>query len=712
MPQLMRRIIFFNALILFIGLIRCSIENPKTPRFDSELSIPITAKKYEMRQLAEENDNLFADENNRFGFLLEGDLDTVNVIDLLKYDESLTDEDKFDFGLFKISASNSFDDSSLTFQSFWPAANNFNGQKVTIPSFKFNVSSGKASAQNFENFLFVEIDSGWATLSLTNDLPVPLGLPLQATLKDYQGNSNVEIDITMIDYEFSIQPGETIKKQVDLSGHTITNRLYIEIRGDSPGSSGETVPILVAQQRLMINLNLTEILAKNATARLSQLEVRKSDWLKLNDEENQIIMNEARFITAQLKLAVKSYWNLNTSFWVTVEHFFDQRNNPLGFPLYVPKNDSVSTQKNLDGWYLKADLSEGTLNPKIKIKADGLTDSTGKEMATVSFKDSLIVTATLDNVKLEYVRGIVNRLKVELDSSAQEVDLDYEIPDLKFRNTEAQLDIYNKIAFPIELNLSFLGRRQSGKEEKFEFRQKVVEPAIMIEDQFDSQENVTRFHFKDEQLDRLINIIPEEIEVSGHGFIGQFGTVGQATKNDYIYGKYSLKAPFEFALEDTIINFDTTYLQINPPDWNQPKMSGVDYELNSDLTNKILDGKFWSVTANKLPLAINAILKIDTVVSRIFSDSTCVVEKSAAIRSVLATSEGKTIRAVKDTLFFPLNAREIEIFKNDTDQPKTVVVGLRFQLAGTNGQYIQIFADDYFEIIQSYLTFRYPINEN
>lgn len=703
---------FLISMFLLFSL-TCTFKTPKAPKFETEINIPISNEKFLMSELAEDEEFLYADANNEFGFIIEGDIDTTKVEDALKYSQPITDHGAFYMGAFRIASPETLRDATLSLAGFWGAASVLDGQTVQVPPFDFTLGAGKVKTNTFPEFVTLTIDSGFVLIGLTNNLGVPLGLPLTLVLKDSNSQTNQTQEIARFDYDTPIRNGETIFKLADLSQKTISNRLYTELIGHSDGTGDEQLTINTAVQRLTITLGITELMAKKATARIPRLKLWREDWLKLTDDANQISMNAARFKKCNLKLKVISYLTMSTDFNLIFKHIFDSQGRPFSTKLRLTNREIINLEENLAGWHLTADETEGVLNPRIQIVAEGITDSSGTEIISVNFKDSIVVDARLEDVEMDFVRGSINRLKVDVVPKTQKIDFDQEIPQVKFRSTRLQVEIHNRIAFPLELNLSFLGRKKTGQTEIYEFRNKVIESAKLIPNITEPEEVTTILTLSnDEQFDRLVNLIPDEITISGSVLLGQYGKIGQVSRSDYINGLFAFKAPFEYSFNDTTITFDTTYMQIKPEDWEIPAPKYVDHTISAKMTNEITSATLRAVIENKLPVSADIIFRFDTSANRVFSDSLCAIERIVNVKSGIVGKDGFVEKAINDSVAFTLNEQEFELFKNHTGEPKIIILGVKLAFKGTKGEFYRIMADDYLHIKQSFLSFLYPVKND
>lgn len=704
-----KSIIYIAICVLAIIFFYCSIQSPEAPEFESQLNVPVTIKYYYMRELAEDEKNLYVDDKNNFGFLVEGELDTVRASEVLKYEEPIGDNGGFQIGLFRIAAPDTLRDSSLTIASLWPYANNLNGQNVSIEAFDFSVDKNQVKFEQSKEFRSVSIDTGHLSLGLTNKLAIPIGPPLTLLLWDMGLNS----PIGEFSFSQTILPGETAFESIGLSGKNITNNLSFELVGRSAGSQGETVLIDLAQQKIIVHLAISQLRASRAEARIPALNIKSSDWLSLDETSNETIIHKAKLASCELNLVVTSNLPMDSKFTMIFQHIVDEFNEPYkisDLDIKAFKTKPVST--DLSGYYIVPELDANGLNPRLKVLAGGVTTSTGNEIVTLALDDLIEVNASLDSITMEYVEGVINRYQVDLDTITQEIDFDYELPNLNFRNTELQLDIVNQIAFPIELNMSFWGRRHSGKLVKYEFRRKIIDQAAWTQGSVETTEKTTSFTVNDEQFDKFISFLPEHLTISGNALIGGYQTTGLIAEDNLIYGTYTLRAPFTFSFRDTVINFDTTYIQIKPDNWDEQQDNLVDYTIESTLTEDITSCEFWAVVENSLPLQAEVIVRMDTSETQVFSAAPCAIHKSVLINSGVIDNRGNVEKAVVDTLAFGITPDEIQLFKNNTNQPKIIVVGLQLSLQGTNGRFVNVSPDNYFAITKSFLKFRVAIKQD
>jgi len=684
--------------ILLPYCLLCTFKNPELPSFESKFTIPITNKSYIMADLAGKHENLYADKTS-FGFMVQGTLDTVFVGENLKRDEPMTDTGTFLLGIFSLNYSDTLVDSSLSIAALWPPATKNIGQEIPVLPFEFDRTLSDFSPDLRQRFENIKIDSGLVFIRIENNLGVPLENPVRVSFGNLKNNMPVEIGAD------SFNSTETAR--LDLSGQEISGNFYINIQGRSPGSGIRPVKIDSLSQKLILRIGFVSLRARSAIGQIPSLPLKQADWLYLTDESDQISMIESRFQHAELILDVFSYLNLNSHFILSSEHLFDPGDSPLALPIDLPKGSTLRITQPLDSWRLAADISEGVNRPKINIATKGITDASGTEFVAVSARDSIVVKAQIVAAQMDYVRGSVNRLLIEMEPTREKLALDYELPNLKFKNTELQLLIFNRIAFPIELNLSFTGERNAQPLERYEFRRRIIEPAIAVAGQEQATEKLTTFSVMDEHFNNLLNVIPEFISVTGSALVGDWDAVGQVNRNDYIYGSFAFFAPFHVAFEDTVLNLDTTFIQINPKEWNEPKLPRVDHEISADISEEIIDGQFMAIVENHLPIAAGVTLKIDSSATNLFSAQQALLEKRLDLPAGETSGTGVVTRAVRDTLQFGLSPDEIEYFKNTTRRPKSLIILTQFNLVGTKGTFVKILRNDYLAIKESYFIFRY-----
>lgn len=700
----------FAGLITGLLMVFCSIENPQMPVFESNLTIPVTSKIYAMRDLANDSKNLMVDQENRFGFCVDGKFDTIRALDILKFEDALEDRSTIQFGSYTYDLQYSFCD-SVNLDQFWPGAGTIGHQQLIIPGFDFSAKTNTGGTSAFADFRFIRIDSGYIHITITNHLPVPLGLSCTLLLKDLDISSSKVVDIGQAMLDSPLFPGTSVTKTIALAGKTITPALFAELCGRSSGSNGNQVQLNSQNQAVIVTMKLSQLSVKNSLARLPALPIDKFQWLQFDDPQNQVIVHKAKINSGRLHLKVRSFWNVGTEFMLTIEHFRDINRNTLKVPMRVADHGIITSEHDLSGWFLSSDLSQGPMQPRIKVTTNGLTNPTGLSMVSLAATDTLSLQAILEDIKLDYMFGIVNRVETELDSTSQGIDLNYDLPNFEFKNTEFHLNVYNRIAFPLEFNLSFNGYKKGAAKERFDFQQKMIDAASIPPNGDPPTEKMTKFLVKDPNFDRLLNSFPDRINVLGTAFIGRPGEIGYISKDDYVFGTYALRAPFEFTFEDTTINFDTTWLKINPPDWESSHTADSEYEIDGQILNDVQSGKFQAFFENKLPISTAVTIRMDTSEVLVFGNKACAFEKTVGIRSGEISAEGLVTQAKADTIVFELAKEELDLFKNRGDQPKTVVIGILLQFSGSNGQFITIQADDFIAIRKSYLSFVYRVHD-
>jgi len=615
-------------------------------------------------------------------------------------------------GVFEIAPADTQSDSSLTLIDFWEDGANSVGQSVPVPAFDFEVGFEGGAVYEFDEFIFILVDSGTANLKIMNQFDIPLGLPLKLALKDGYTHHTV----STYEFEEQIPIDATVVVHFEIRNQIFSNKLYLEFVGTSPGSNGAPVEMDMNDRILILELSVSRIFASEAEAKIPEIYFSKSERVELTRE---MIITEAKFRTGRFKLNVFNHLPVDAHFTLTFLDLVDQYDETFKLNLNLPSKELFENQEiDLNGWLLKTQSNPADMVQMLRVAYEGHTDSTKEQIIKLAKKDSIAVDTYLEDVSFEYVRGAVNRLKVEVPDVEQDINLKYRLKDVRIKKASLQLDVFNRVAFPIELDMTMIGSRDTGQQRYYTLRE-IIQPADIATGQEVPGEKVTQIaintqHSQYNSFIDFINLIPDKLSMTGDVFIGQPGIEGMVHREDYVFGKYAVKIPFELSFEDTTINFDTVYVNINPPDWEEEKPDSIDEQLDADITEDVTDALFWVALENHLPIGVEVRVRMDTSLAKVFGDGDCIVNKTIGLSAGTSDEDGIVIQSSTDTVSLNLEPEEFNLFKNDSSPPrvKTVIVGTQLHLPGTHGKTIVIQADDYVAIRKSYIKFRFPINKD
>ncbi|MBN1348154.1 hypothetical protein JXJ21_01970 [candidate division KSB1 bacterium] len=695
--------------VLIIAL-SCSIDKPKAPSWELDLKVPLTSKSYQMSEIADDSEHLYA-EGKEFGVIIEGEFDTTFVADNLTI-EPVEEKASFELGVFEIASADTQVDSSLTLDRFWAPATQYVGSSVAVPSFAFHLGRDDGATYEFDDFIMIAIDSGAADLRITNNFLFPLGLPLILELKD----SYTDQTLSTLEFDEPIPGGAVVLRQFEIRDKVFSNKLYIQFTGQSAGSDTSKIFMEMSERILILELSVSNLFASYAKAQLPEIHFDKTESLELTHE---MILTKAKFRTGRFKLNVNNHLPLDAHFVLTFLDLFDANGRNYSMNVDLGKQSRVEYDEiDLSGWTLQTNSNPMDLIQTMRVRYQGYTDSTKAQLVEVSKNDSISVDTYLKDVTLEYVRGAINRLEVEMPGVEQDIDLKYRLSGIRLRNASLQLIVHNRIAFPIELDMTMTGSLASGDQRVYTLRE-TIEPASWIIGQATSVEYITpltvnQTHSQYNSFMNFINLMPDKIDIQGKVFIGQLGVEGMVHRDDYIFGNYKVKAPFELAFEDTTINFDTVLVNINPTDYEGQKPDSIDEELDASITEDLSDATLWLALENHLPVAVEVLVRMDTSMSNVFGGGPCIVDKAFQLTAASTNDNGIVTSTLQDTISLNLTRDEFALFKNTSSPPKikTVVVGTQLHLPGTDGKTIVVQADDYVAIRESYIRFSYLIEND
>ena len=689
----MKIIKYATLLVLLSSFIilsyNCSIDAPKAPRYDVSLQLVLIDTTYTIEELSDESDNLSLNDDNMLEFNLNGTIDTVKVQDQLNID-SQNYYSKMEMGEFEIKLNKAYRDSSLEFVQLLPGIENFQGSLTAIEPFELpTVSSNSIILGKLE---YAKIKSGTAVITIENHLPVPLGPPLTVRIYD-------KVNGFINEVEFSeIIPADTGKalKTIDLSNTTINNPIYFEIWGQSGGSGVEQV-LVDTTAYVVLEIFVESITVSEADAQMGSYDI--SDSIEV-DLTNEMSITEAKFISGMLTIQLKNYLPLGAGGAIVFEDIYKDDGTNLKLNVSLSSNQDTNNELheeiNLSGYIIKPEAVDVGQMQKMKVRIAAKTDSTGSRTVELKTNDYLTMDISLENIMFEYVTGIFDRTELELKPGTTNVNLPDGFENIQLSKAKLKLDIFNRINFPIEVALQLKGNSNSGNE-----------VTLSIYDTLTARGNNKEAHSEillDETNSEIVgfmNNLPNSVEVAGKAYIGDGINPITIYRDDYIRAQYDITTPMQMIIEEKVINIDTTEIFIVPENYNgDEEIEGN--TIDASVADQLISGLIIVTVTNHLSLGMKINLLISDELSTLYSNPKVEIGPIEIPAGEL-NSIGDVITEKTKENEVELTSEDFDIFKNDTAELKTVYIGTKIHLLGSDGKTVSIYKNDYLKLTASTL---------
>lgn len=663
------------VLLLVFNVVSCSVEKPSAPSWDVDITVPLINKVYTMAEIAEDETALFVDSTGSVNFEVEAELDQYFVGDQLTLEDQQEDMG-IEMGTFTVEAPGS-EFTFIELQEIYPEASNRDGETVVVPPFSFETQ--KRPLQDYESFSYVVIESGVAGLIVTNNLPVPLGPPLVLEIWD----TDADVLVASESANAQVAPGETETFTFDLQGQRVPNRLSLKISGDSPGSNGQPVQI-DAQSTFEMEAEIGELTANEALARIPAQTVQETDEITISDS---VVVTEANIDNGSVEIAVAGDLPLDAWLICSLPDFVSPSGTALIDSFFIDRDFPAPHTINLSGFSLRPQTADFGQQP-IRVFWTARTVSTGSNMVLIRSTDTYQAGFAMQNVRFSSLSGMLNETTIDIEQSEIALDIPADLDNVVFETAQMELNIQNSIYFPAEIDLRLEGENESGDRSEL-FIKEVIQPASQS-----GAPTMTTIVLNDgnSSISDFISIVPKYLRVFGQVKLGNESWVGTVSRDDYINGTVTLRAPLALSFPAQSVESDPTELEI-------------DQDVREDIVENLANGSFFVKIRNHLPLGAS--------VEFVFGNS----EAELFDNPILQVGPVRVDGGVVDGSGFVQQERVSEITIDLTEaQMQTFLetplfAGVRLQVDGTNGQTVKVLDSDSIQI-QSYSRVELRVNQD
>ncbi|MFQ5824693.1 MAG: hypothetical protein ACE5JB_11600 [bacterium] len=660
-------------IFLIFNVIHCSFKKPSAPSWDVDVTIPLISKVYTMAEIAEDESILSVDSTGLLALEFESELDTYYVRDQLNL-EQMQENFSSELGLFTIASPGS-ESMNMALWEIFSQAETFHGTTTVVPPFSF--STDRRPLNSYENFSYVNINTGSVTLEVINNLAVPLGSPLNLEI----WNTFADTLISSITRSVQVLPGDTTYFQLSLQQKKMPNALSLRFSGDSPGSQGKLVYV-DKNSSFEITAIISELLVSEALAQVPSQTVSRQDHVTITDS---LVVQEAVIEAGEIQFSLAGSLPLDAMLYYELPDFISPSGKALIDSIPIYKNTTTDFSIDLINHTLQPQFEEFGLQT-IKFFWSIKTVDTGNNMVLVKSTDFVNANIILSNIQFSQFSGKVGSRKIEVNQNDIEFDIPAELDSIYLETACMELHINNGINFPAKTDLKIEGQNETGKVVELDVKgdiQPAIQPSIPVT-------SVIVLDQQNSNIKDFISILPNFIRVFGQVNIGDDTWVGTVSKNDFVNGTVKISAPLALKL---------------PPQTIESDVNGVDIDEDTkeDIDKNLSSGKFYAEVKNHLPLGAS--------VEFVFAQNDSTIYQNPILRIGPIGVDA----ASRDSFGFVSTAKNSEINLNLTeDDMRTFLksplyVGLRILLEGTNDEFIRVRATDYLEV-KSYGKINIKIN--
>jgi|GEM_PF-1442940 len=548
--------------LLSLLIIGCSVEEPGSPKWQVEVTIPIADRQYSMLELVA--DPLEADTSTNW-ISQNGDTLIFNFADSL---DRITMEDRltmeaFNFiiedyvGVRTVNAPG-VETAFYLLDDVAPELLPFVGQSIPVAPFDF--SSGPEDLDAFAEFDWVFVDHGDVTVTVTNELPAPVE---DLTIEIYGKNPHILVVHT--DIPGPLNPGASESQIWPLPvGQEIDNEMEVWITGHSDGS---TLPVLIqADDQLQVDLDISEMEITSAYAHIPEQNFDADTIFVLAENDT---VSFAAIKNGYLTFTVQNNTELINTVVFTLPDF-SLDNIPFSRTFTVNPNEQYTVSDiNLTNYIFNRPQMDNQIQAKVDVSIlDTMDPAYGNPNGFEVVDQDQQVTTDFYMSELVFTEftGILDTIYMDLEQEAVEVEgLPEGLETLELEYANIDLHLTNSISLALNLNLGI----EAYKDDAIAA---VLDLPLLTVPQGDTA-NPALWDTTLTGLQSILNVLPDEILLTGDAFV-----MGDAAISDsqWLEVEFAIYTPLFLSIGNTYLQPEITKIEEGFDNW----LHQVDLTLN------------------------------------------------------------------------------------------------------------------------------------
>jgi hypothetical protein len=668
------------AVALAVGSVGCSVNtNPQAPSWDTAVNVPLVNQVHTMQDLVgSEAVVITSAEAGILGFRVEGDTITTTVGDHLSlagftgsFHDSLGEFDVRDPGV---------EQSSYKFATLWPPSVGLDGSTAPVPSFTFTDQA--TNLPDFASFTAVTLSAGTLTVTITNNFPVPLDVSAVDVVERGTGAL-----VTSLSFPSSIPAGGSDSQSVDLAGASFSNQLGVRVTG---GSAGSGSPVFIDKDAaIAVDAGFSGLHASAATAEIPATSFNYVEDLALPDD---MTVTTATLASGSLTLDLDSAIPLGSQVTITIPELTLPGGGPLVVVTSLTAGGQSSRVIDLTGCSLAPGAPDLAGVQSLDVQVDAQTVDTGGASVAVSAGDQVNLDASVSDLVLDHVQGVLSATTFDVPADTTTVDLPEGLESIGLVQASLDLVITTAIQFPFQLDLVAHGRGNSGA---------TCDLPIQGEFPAGPGAGLRELHLVLDETNSdivpFLNSLPAEIAFGGEVTLGDGAAASSVDRDDAFTARFVMSTPLRLTLEEQTIEPDPSNLVVIEGT-DGAGGSGDETTLSPDVTRRLLQGSVRVQVANHLPFGMQMRVKLATDSTRVHSAPDVVVGPFTVAAGAINAATGLVDASVTSVSDLGLTPADLELFKNPSGPAKRIWGGVELVVAGTGGEAVAVRPSDFVEI--------------
>ena len=565
----MKRSACILSAAVFLLAAGCTIEQPGTPRWEVEVTIPIADRMYALNEIIA--DTIEAD-TAAVWVSLNGETLYLNFADSLE--KTIIGNEIQVSGISKVVVAkvgvlnvNAPGTRSTYFPI--PELEPLYGQ--TVPVFPFSFGPIQQELEEFDEYDWAYLHSGSAQLTVTNNLAVPLNTLM---IEVYNRDPYYKLLEWNIDTPLSVG-GQATQAFPLPAGPKIDNWMEVHLSGDTPGS--ETPVYIDENSNIQVDIELSTLEVDSALARFPAQSFSEDTTYAVEEDDS--------VKTAIIKQGTVSYSITNHTNFYNVTTFklldFTLDGVPYTETITIAPNET-HTESNFSLVGYQYSRPEQDNKIQAQVWSDILDTRyppypNPDDYVYFSKEDTIVTNFSVSPLYFSKFEGYVDDRTLDFGEQVQYFeDIPEGLDSLEVEAASVSIQLSSVIGAPLEINLALDAYKGSSVPAASFSIDNLEIPAGDLENPMVLDTVFTG-------LEAIVNILPEYIILTGQARVH-----GQVDVEDWqwVEGKYRIFSPFSLAIGGSTLEPEIAVIE----DGFDNKLNQVDLTMN--LENHVpLDGE-------------------------------------------------------------------------------------------------------------------------
>ena len=271
------------------------------------------------------------------------------------------------------------------FSSIYPSVSDIpDGNTVNIPSFALDPVTNNFSFTDFSEAAF---NSGSLSLTIVNDLVIPLG-DVDVQLKNSDGSDIVGGSTTI---EGPINSGEQQSALLDLSDLTLPGNIIVEVTGNSPGEDNVLIDNAAKNSSFSVEISGSGLEVISANAKIPTQTISESGTISLSADSNKVIL--ATISGGKLVIDIDNYMAVTSDMVLSIPSLKAVDGSDFQTSISIAANsENILDETDISGYSLSMTIDEQV----VAYSYDVTTNDSGDDFVTIASTDSIIVNIILE----------------------------------------------------------------------------------------------------------------------------------------------------------------------------------------------------------------------------------------------------------------------------------------------------------------------------